>query len=93
MANTDDVADWDGAGRLVRQAVDTFGGLDVLVCNAGILRDRMLDPSQAPRRVELAVQRVAGQLVAVLGEGPLTGLGDGVVLTEHGMGYRAGDEA
>jgi NAD(P)-dependent dehydrogenase (short-subunit alcohol dehydrogenase family) len=42
VANTDDVADWDGAGRLVQQAVDRFGGLDVLVCNAGILRDRML---------------------------------------------------
>jgi NAD(P)-dependent dehydrogenase (short-subunit alcohol dehydrogenase family) len=42
VANTDDVADWDGAGRMVQQAIDTFGGLDVLVCNAGILRDRML---------------------------------------------------
>jgi NAD(P)-dependent dehydrogenase (short-subunit alcohol dehydrogenase family) len=42
VANTDDIADFDGAGRLIRQAVDTFGGLDVLVCNAGILRDRML---------------------------------------------------
>jgi NAD(P)-dependent dehydrogenase (short-subunit alcohol dehydrogenase family) len=41
-ANTDDVADWDGAGRLVQQALDTYGRLDVLVCNAGILRDRML---------------------------------------------------
>ncbi|MEI8001472.1 MAG: SDR family oxidoreductase [Actinomycetes bacterium] len=41
-ANTDDVSDFDGAGRLVRQAIDTFGGLDILVCNAGILRDRML---------------------------------------------------
>jgi NAD(P)-dependent dehydrogenase (short-subunit alcohol dehydrogenase family) len=42
VANTDDVADWDGAGRLVQQAIDSFGGLDILICNAGILRDRML---------------------------------------------------
>ena len=41
-ANTDDVADWDGAGRLVATAVDAFGRLDVLVNNAGFLRDRML---------------------------------------------------
>lgn len=42
VANTDDISDWDGAGRLIAQAVDTFGRLDVLVNNAGILRDRML---------------------------------------------------
>jgi NAD(P)-dependent dehydrogenase (short-subunit alcohol dehydrogenase family) len=42
VANTDDVGSWDGAQRLIRQTVDTFGGLDVLVNNAGILRDRML---------------------------------------------------
>ncbi len=42
VANTDDVSDWEGAGRMITQAVDTFGGLDVLVNNAGILRDRML---------------------------------------------------
>ncbi|HVV76681.1 MAG TPA: SDR family oxidoreductase [Mycobacteriales bacterium] len=42
VANTDDVADWDGAESLVRTAVDAFGGLDVLVNNAGFLRDRML---------------------------------------------------
>jgi NAD(P)-dependent dehydrogenase (short-subunit alcohol dehydrogenase family) len=42
VANHDDVADWDGAERLVRTAIDTFGDLDVLVNNAGILRDRML---------------------------------------------------
>ena len=41
-ANTDDISTWDGAARIVRQAIDTFGGLDVLVNNAGILRDRML---------------------------------------------------
>jgi len=42
VANTDDVADWDGAERLIRTAVDAFGALDVLVNNAGFLRDRML---------------------------------------------------
>ncbi len=42
VSNGDDVSDWDGAGRLVAAAIDHFGRLDVLVNNAGILRDRML---------------------------------------------------
>ncbi|MFC4603685.1 SDR family oxidoreductase [Rhodococcus kronopolitis] len=42
VVNGDDVADWDGAQNLVKTAIDTFGGLDVLVNNAGFLRDRML---------------------------------------------------
>lgn len=42
VANGDDVSDMDGAARLIRTAIDTFGGLDTLVNNAGILRDRML---------------------------------------------------
>jgi NAD(P)-dependent dehydrogenase (short-subunit alcohol dehydrogenase family) len=42
VVNADDVADFEGARRLVAQAVDAFGRLDVLVNNAGILRDRML---------------------------------------------------
>ncbi|MGW4769255.1 SDR family oxidoreductase [Nocardia sp. NPDC004278] len=42
VANGDDIADWDGARNLIRQAVDTFGRLDVLVNNAGFVRDRML---------------------------------------------------
>ena len=42
VANTDDISTWDGAKALVEQAVQVFGGLDVVVNNAGILRDRML---------------------------------------------------
>jgi NAD(P)-dependent dehydrogenase (short-subunit alcohol dehydrogenase family) len=42
VANGDDVSDYEGAGRLIQTAIETFGGLDVLVNNAGILRDRML---------------------------------------------------
>ena len=42
VANVDNVADFEGATRLVRTAVDTFGDLHVLVNNAGILRDRVL---------------------------------------------------
>jgi NAD(P)-dependent dehydrogenase (short-subunit alcohol dehydrogenase family) len=41
VANYDDVSDWEGGQRLINQAVEAFGGLDILICNAGILRDRM----------------------------------------------------
>jgi len=42
VADGENVADFEGAQRLVQRAVDTFGRLDILVNNAGILRDRML---------------------------------------------------
>ncbi|WP_236796243.1 SDR family oxidoreductase [Amycolatopsis sp. GM8] len=42
VANTDDVADFDGARDLVGTALERFGRLDVLVNNAGFVRDRML---------------------------------------------------
>ena len=40
-ANYDNIATWSGGQALVAQAVDTFGGLDVVINNAGILRDKM----------------------------------------------------
>ena len=42
VANTSDVADWDGAAALIGTAIEEFGRLDVLVNNAGFLRDRLL---------------------------------------------------
>src|SRR3954449_9367062 len=42
VVNGADVSDFAAAKEMIQQAVDTFGGLDVVVNNAGILRDRML---------------------------------------------------
>jgi len=42
IANTDNVADWEGAQSLVDATISSFGGLDILVNNAGILRDRVI---------------------------------------------------
>ena len=41
IAHGADVADWEQTGSLVQTAIDTFGGLDVVVNNAGFVRDRM----------------------------------------------------
>ena len=46
VASGHDGADWDAAGEMVQLAIDTFGGLDVVVNNAGILRDRMFVNSE-----------------------------------------------
>lgn len=42
VANGSNIADWDEAANLIATALETFGGLDVLVNNAGIVRDRMM---------------------------------------------------
>src|SRR5699024_3337559 len=42
IANRDDISTWEGSSNLVDAAVDTYGTLDVVINNAGILRDRML---------------------------------------------------
>jgi NAD(P)-dependent dehydrogenase (short-subunit alcohol dehydrogenase family) len=42
IANGADVADWQQAKAMIDDAIEVFGRLDTLVCNAGFLRDRML---------------------------------------------------
>ena len=41
VANGDSVAEWEGAKRIIATAVDTFGRIDAVVNNAGILRDKI----------------------------------------------------
>ena len=42
ITSFEDITDWAGAARVIRAAIDTWGRLDVLVNNAGFVRDRML---------------------------------------------------
>ncbi|WP_077212906.1 SDR family NAD(P)-dependent oxidoreductase [Bacillus dakarensis] len=42
VGNYDSVAEYESAGKIVQQAIDSFGQLDIVVNNAGILRDRIL---------------------------------------------------
>jgi hypothetical protein len=42
VANYDNVADFESGNRMVQQAMDTFGRLDIVINNAGILRDKMI---------------------------------------------------
>jgi len=42
VANYDDVSDWGGAENLINAARDAFGALDIVVNNAGILRDQSI---------------------------------------------------
>ncbi|MBW2229403.1 MAG: SDR family oxidoreductase [Deltaproteobacteria bacterium] len=58
LANRADVADWEQTKALVAETIETFGGLDVVVNNAGFLRDRMFvsaeeDEFDAVMRVHL----------------------------------------
>ena len=41
LANYDDISTWDGGAAFIQAAIDGFGGLDVVINNAGILRDKM----------------------------------------------------
>lgn len=41
VANTEDVSTWAGAERLISQAIETFGDINIVVNNAGFVRDRM----------------------------------------------------
>jgi NAD(P)-dependent dehydrogenase (short-subunit alcohol dehydrogenase family) len=42
IVNGSDVSSWEQSKEMVHSAIDTFGGLDILINNAGILRDRMM---------------------------------------------------
>jgi NAD(P)-dependent dehydrogenase (short-subunit alcohol dehydrogenase family) len=65
VANTDNVASWSGAEALVKQAVSEFGGLDIVINNAGILRDAFIagmDESQWDAVIEVHLKGHAAVL-------------------------------
>lgn len=41
-ANSDDISTWEGGRGIVEQGISHHGKLDILLCNAGIVRDRMI---------------------------------------------------
>jgi NAD(P)-dependent dehydrogenase (short-subunit alcohol dehydrogenase family) len=41
VVNGDDISSWEGGKNVIDQAIDTFGDINILVNNAGILRDKM----------------------------------------------------
>jgi NAD(P)-dependent dehydrogenase (short-subunit alcohol dehydrogenase family) len=55
VANYDSVADFEGAAAIVKTAIDSFGKLDVLVNNAGVLRDKMMF-SMAPEDFDAVIK-------------------------------------
>ena len=78
VASFDDVSQFEGAGNLIRQAQDHFGAPDILICNAGILRDKSfagmaMEDFEAVLRVHLLgtvyVTRAAWPLMKARGYG------------------------
>src|ERR1700678_2113423 len=65
VANGSDIADWDQAAALVQTAVDSFGGLGVLVNNAGIVRDRMMANTSEEEFDAVSGVHLAGPFAAI----------------------------
>ncbi len=65
VANGSDVADWSAAAGLIQTAVDAFGGLDVLVNNAGIVRDRMIATTSEQEFDAVVAVHLKGHFAAI----------------------------
>jgi NAD(P)-dependent dehydrogenase (short-subunit alcohol dehydrogenase family) len=61
--NVDDCADWDGGGRLIGTALDRYGRLDVVVNNAGMIKDRAVVNMTAEEWDEVVRVNLRGHFV------------------------------
>ncbi len=62
VANSDSVADWDAAQRIIKTAIDRYGRIDIVVNNAGILRDTIFH-RMTPEEFDAVVKVVRRRLL------------------------------
>jgi NAD(P)-dependent dehydrogenase (short-subunit alcohol dehydrogenase family) len=75
VANYDTVASSEGGENIIKTALDSFGQLDVLVCNAGILRDRMVFKTTDEESCRIFRNQRSGRIITMSSESGLGSLG------------------
>jgi NAD(P)-dependent dehydrogenase (short-subunit alcohol dehydrogenase family) len=82
VANHDSVADFDAAGRLLDTAVAAFGGLDILICNAGIIRPAFIGDAKPQDWTDVFAVHATGTFNCIHHAVPLlTARGGGTIIT------------
>ena len=70
MSNYGDVSSWSDCEAMIKATLDRFGDLHALVCNAGVLRDRLLRPAALRPEPFFTVKKVWGWYCFLICLGP-----------------------